>query len=183
MYELFSILQLFPPSFFSKNALFFSYFYFCLRETCSFALWHTFGDVFVAMKNIVSQSCVVVLALDRALGLYVASAIECDGCVVVLPHSERELYRVLLSTRVDLVIVVSTRRIRLDDILYQWVDALTTAGAALFVVMHHRSVHHTLRLLSAGVRQCMTLPIAPRRLRSKVYEHLGINLHSSGVIS
>ena len=85
MYELFSILQLFQQSFFSKIALFFSYFYFCLRETHSFALWHTFGDGSLAMKNIVSQSCVVVLALDRALGLYVASAIECDGCVVVLP--------------------------------------------------------------------------------------------------
>jgi len=183
MYELFSILQLFPSSFLHKKHLFFTCLHFSSNYLLAFALWHTFGDGSLAMKNIVSQSCVVVLALDRALGLYVASAIECDGCVVVLPHSERELYRVLLSTRVDLVIVVSTRRIRLDDMLYQWVDALLSAGASLFVVMHHRSVHHTLRLLSAGVRQCLTLPIAPRRLRSKVYEHLGINLHSSGVIS
>ncbi len=179
MYELFSILQLFPTSFLYKNRLFFTYLHFSSNHLLAFALWHTFGDGSLAMKNIVSQSCVVVLALDRALGLYVASAIECDG----LPHSERELYRVLLSTRVDLVIVVSTRRIMLDDMLYRWVDALHSAGASLFVVMHHHSVHHTLRLLSAGVRQCLTLPIAPRRLRSKVYEHLGINLHSSGVIS
>lgn len=135
------------------------------------------------MKNIVLQSCVVVLALDHKMALYIASCIECDGCVVVLPRSESELYRVLLSTRVDLVIVVSTRRIRLDDMLYRWVDALHSAGADIFVAMRHHSVHHTLRLLSSGVRQCLTLPIAPRRLRSKVYEHLGINLHGCGTIS
>lgn len=183
MYKLFSILQLFLQSFFLKNTLFFTYLHFSLRHFVTLPLWHTFGSGAVAMKNLVLQSCVVVLALDRTLGLSIASVIECDGCVVIMPRSERELYRVLLSARVDLVILVSTRRITLDDMLYRWVDALLSAGASLFVVMHHHSVHHTLRLLSAGVRQCMTLPIAPRRLRSKVYEHLGINLHSSGVIS
>lgn len=135
------------------------------------------------MKNLVSQSCVVVLALDRGLALYLTSLIGCNGCVVVAPRSEHELYRVLLTARVDLVIVVALSPISLDDMLYSWVEVLLAASVDIFVVMRHHSVHHTLRLLSVGVRQCMTLSISPERLRSKVYEHLATNILGMGTIS
>lgn len=135
------------------------------------------------MKNLVSQSCVVVLALDRCLAHYLSLLLSSDACVVVVPRSEQELYRVLLATRVDLVIVVALRHISLDDMLYRWVEVLLAASVDIFVVMHHHSVHHTLRLLSCGVRQCMTLSISPHRLRSKVYDHLATNILGIGTIS
>lgn len=135
------------------------------------------------MRKIVFRRCVVVLARDIEMSLYISSCIECSGCTVLHPRSEQELYGVLLTTHIDLVIVVASHPITLGETLYRWVDSLRSAGVDIFVVMQQHSVRHTIRLLGAGVRQCLTLPIAPQRLRSKVHKHLGIDSDSYGRIS
>lgn len=115
---------------------------------------------------------VAILADDNTLAAEICTAIACNSCHAMAVIYDGALHRMIACGSIDLVIVASTHYSPNDNTFYNYIERLRSTGVDIFVITTHKSVRHTMHLLTSGVRQCLTLPIATARLRRKVYEHL-----------
>ena len=135
------------------------------------------------MRRKHQQYSVAVMTRDDDVRLFIATSIESPCCTVLYPSCDEELIHLHLFAPIDLIIIAHTEPLHLDDMLYRQVEVLRAMKIDIFVLMGHHSVHHTLRLLTEGVRQCMTFPITSARLSMKVYGHLAQKVPFRGIVS
>lgn len=124
------------------------------------------------MSNLQQRYRIAILGSSEYIVHAIAAALRSELYTVLAFDSADALLDMAAFHHLSLVIIAVDNYSPTDNTLYCMVERLRRAGIEIFVITHHRSVRHTLHLLGAGVRQCMTFPIAVERLRRKVLEHL-----------
>lgn len=124
------------------------------------------------MSNLQQRYRIAILGSSEYIVRAITTALRSELYSVLAFESAEELLDVAAFHHLSLVIIAVDNYSPTDNTLYRTVERLRRAGVEIFVITHHHSVRHTLHLLGAGVRQCMTFPIAVERLRRKVLEHL-----------
>ena len=115
---------------------------------------------------------VAVLAADSIVAQMIAAAIESAQCRAITLIDEQDLFTHLAKQHIDLTILATTYPFVADSLIEHKVRHIHLSGSRLFVLMRRYDEYHVMRLLGAGVEQCMTFPINLVRLRNKVYTTL-----------
>ena len=149
-----------------------NYFLIYKQIRCHFPLfWHTFR-LYKGMKCNKKLYRIAILATTPAEAELFASIVDSRWCDIWLFYDMESLRQYFEPLDIDLTIVILGDSITAVSGFIQELSSLHRLGGDIFVVMSLHSVEVTLSLLAGGVKQCMTLPIDPQRLRRKVYEHL-----------
>lgn len=124
------------------------------------------------MSNMQQRYRVAILGSSLHIARAIAARLQSEPYTVLVFDNADELLDVAAFHHLSLVLIAVDNYSTTDNALYRTVERLRRADVEIFVITHHHSVRHTLHLLGAGVRQCMTFPIAVERLRRKIIEHL-----------